>query len=146
MVEALELSGDERVLEVGTGLGYQAAVLAALAREVYSIERLPDLAAKARANLRAAGIANVVVIAGDGMLGLPSHAPFQAVIVAAASPSVPPALVEQLADDGRLVQPIGPGGDEIVTQFRKRDGKLVRTGDVVGARFVPLIAGAGRPA
>jgi protein-L-isoaspartate(D-aspartate) O-methyltransferase len=145
MVEALELSGDERVLEVGTGLGYQAAVLAALARQVYTIERLPELAAQAAENLRAARIDNVVVTVGDGMLGLPSQAPFQAIVVAAAFPRVPPALVEQLAEEGRLVQPIGPGGDEIVEKFRKREGKLVRAGEVVPARFVPLIPGAARP-
>jgi protein-L-isoaspartate(D-aspartate) O-methyltransferase len=145
MVEALDLSGDERVLEVGTGLGYQAAVLGALAREVCSIERIPELALKAAENLRAARIDNVVVTVGDGMLGLPRHAPFQAVVVAAAFPHVPRALVEQLAEEGRLVQPIGPGGDEVVAKFRKRDGRLVRTGAVVGARFVPLIPGAARP-
>jgi protein-L-isoaspartate(D-aspartate) O-methyltransferase len=141
MVEALELSGDEQVLEIGTGLGYQAAILGALARQVYSIERLPDLAAQARGNLTQAGIANVVVVVGDGTLGLPSHAPYEAIVVAAASPSVPPALVEQLAEDGRLIQPMGPGGDETVTKFRKRHGKLVRSGHVVEARFVPLISG-----
>jgi protein-L-isoaspartate(D-aspartate) O-methyltransferase len=142
MVEALELSGDERVLEVGTGLGYQAAVLGTLAREVYTIERLPDLAARARDNLRSAGLANVAVVAGDGTRGLPDHAPYDAIVVAAAAPEVPPALIEQLREGGRLVQPIGPGGDEIVAGFRKRGGRLVRDADVAGARFVPLVAGA----
>jgi protein-L-isoaspartate(D-aspartate) O-methyltransferase len=141
MVEALELSGDEHVLEIGTGLGYQAAILGTLARTVYSIERLADLAARARDNLKAAGIDNVVVLVGDGALGLSSHAPYHAIIVSAASPSVPPALVDQLAEDGRLVQPMGRGGDEIVTKFRKRGGRLVEQGEVVLARFVPLIVG-----
>jgi protein-L-isoaspartate(D-aspartate) O-methyltransferase len=143
MVEALELSGNEQVLEVGTGLGYQAAILGTLSRTVYSIERLPGLAARARDNLKAAGIDNVVVLVGDGALGLRSHAPYDAIVVSAASPSVPPALVEQLAEDGRLVQPMGRGGDETVTKFRKRHGRLVRTGAVVRARFVPLVVGAG---
>jgi tRNA(Ser,Leu) C12 N-acetylase TAN1 len=141
MVEALELSGGERVLEIGTGLGYQAAILGTLAREVYSIERLPDLALRARDNLRAAGFENVVVLADDGTLGLAAHAPYDAIVVAAAAPVVPAALVDQLAEGGRLVQPMGPGGNEIVERFRKRDGRLVREAAVVPARFVPLIAG-----
>jgi protein-L-isoaspartate(D-aspartate) O-methyltransferase len=141
MVEALELSGGERVLEIGTGLGYQAAILGTLARQVYSIERLVDLAGRARDNLRAGGHDNVVVLVGDGTLGLPAHAPYDAIVVAAAAPVVPPALVEQLAEGGRLVQPMGPGGNEVVVKFRKRGGRLVRETDVVGARFVPLIAG-----
>ena len=141
MVEALELSGDERVLEIGTGLGYQAAILGRLSGVVYSVERLRDLAARARDNLGAAGLENVVVVAGDGTLGLPGHAPYDAIVVAAAAPVVPPALVDQLAEGGRLVQPMGPGGNEMVMKFRKRGGRLVREADVVGARFVPLIAG-----
>jgi protein-L-isoaspartate(D-aspartate) O-methyltransferase len=148
MVEALELSGEERVLEIGTGFGYQAAILGTLAREVYSIERLDDLAARARDNLRAAGLDNVVVLVGDGTLGLPGHAPYDAIIVAAAAPVVPSALVEQLRDGGRLVQPMGPGGNEIVSKFRKRGVGLTWEANVVAARFVPLIAGpaADRPA
>jgi protein-L-isoaspartate(D-aspartate) O-methyltransferase len=141
MVEALELAGQERVLEIGTGLGYQAAILGALSREVHSIERLRDLVVRARENLGAAGFENVVVHVGDGTLGLPDQAPYDAIVVAAAAPVVPPALVDQLAEGGRLVQPMGPGGDEIVAKFRKRGGRLVREADVVGARFVPLIAG-----
>ena len=144
MVEALDLTGDENVLEVGTGLGYQAAILGRLARTVYSIERLHDLAARARDNLKAAGFDNVFVLVGDGALGLSSHAPYDAIVVSAASPSIPPPLVDQLADGGRLVQPMGRGGDEIVRKFRKRGGTLTRSGDVVRARFVPLIIGEGR--
>ncbi len=142
MVEALDLSGDEDVLEIGTGLGYQAAILGTLSRTVYSIERLPDLAARARDNLKEAGFDNVFVLVGDGALGLSSHAPYEAIVVSAASPSIPPALVEQLAEEGRLVQPMGRGGDEIVTKFLKRRGTLIKSGDVVRARFVPLIVGA----
>ena len=97
MVAALELRGSERVLEVGTGLGFQTAILARLARQVVSVERFADLAAQARANLAAAGLGRVTVVVGDGTLGVPEHAPYQAIVVAAAAPRVPPPLVEQLA-------------------------------------------------
>lgn len=143
MIEALELRGNERVLEVGTGLGFQTALLAHLAREVYSIERFPELAAQAIANLRAAGIEGVTVVVGDGTLGLPEHAPFDAIIVSAAAPRVPPALADQLAEGGRLVQPIGPGGGEIVTLYRKRDGRLVKESELTGAYFVRLVGEQG---
>lgn len=140
MVEALQLEGSERVLEVGTGLGYQAAILAMLCRDVFSIERFGDLAAQARRNLTDAGITNVTVVVGDGTLGLAEHAPFDAIIVAAAAPQVPHALVEQLAEGGRLVQPIGPGGAELVTAFHRERGTLVTDGPVIPASFVPLVA------
>src|SRR5206468_2285096 len=118
MVEALELTGRERVLEVGAGLGWQTALLAWLAAEVFAVERFADLAREARANLeRQAGTAARVVV-GDGSEGLAEHAPYDAIIVAAAFPTVPPPLVAQLAEDGRLVQPIGPGGAEDVMLFR----------------------------
>ena len=135
MVEALELQSSDRVLEIGTGLGYQAAVLARLAREVWTVERRPELAETARRNL--AGAAQVVV--GDGSLGLPEHAPFDAIIVAAAYPTVPPPLAEQLATDGRLVQPIGPSGAEDVMLFRRdAAGRLVRARSITRAYFVAL--------
>jgi protein-L-isoaspartate(D-aspartate) O-methyltransferase len=139
MVEALGLRGNERVLEVGAGLGYQAALLARLVREVWSVERQPRLAAGAAANLARAGVDNARVVVGDGTEGLPAHAPYDAIVVAAAHPLVPPPLVAQLADGGRLVQPIGPSGAEDVTLFVRRDvGRLVRVRSIVGARFVPL--------
>jgi protein-L-isoaspartate(D-aspartate) O-methyltransferase len=138
MVEALALGGDERVLEVGTGLGYQAAVLGRLAREVWSVERRPELAAAAGANLAAEGVENVHVIAGDGSEGEGAGAPYDAIVVAAANPLVPPPLGAQLAEGGRLVQPIGPSGAEDVTLFRRRGGLLVRERVVIGASFVPL--------
>jgi protein-L-isoaspartate(D-aspartate) O-methyltransferase len=139
MVEALGLSGGERVLEIGTGLGYEAAVLARLAREVWSVEYRPELAAAARANLAAEGMANVRVVVGDGSEGLPGHAPYDAIVVAAAHPRVPPPLVDQLVADGRLVQPIGPSGAEDVTLFRRRpDGVLARERSVTRAYFVAL--------
>ncbi|MHB8874336.1 MAG: protein-L-isoaspartate(D-aspartate) O-methyltransferase [Myxococcaceae bacterium] len=143
MVEALQLEGTERVLEVGTGLGFQAAVLAKLTRQVFTIEWFEDLADQARRNLATAGIANVTVVTGDGTLGLPGQAPFDAIVVAAAAPEVPPPLVAQLAEEGRLVHPAGPGGDEVVTVFVKRNGKLVVQREVTGARFVPLLGAHG---
>jgi protein-L-isoaspartate(D-aspartate) O-methyltransferase len=136
MVEALELSGVERVLEIGTGLGYQAAILGRLAAEVWSVERLPELAAAAAANL--AGEGNVHVIVGDGSEGLAHSAPYDAIVVAAAHPRVPAPLAAQLAEGGRLVQPIGPSGREDVTLFRRRAGTLRRDRIVAYAYFVPL--------
>lgn len=138
MVEALRLTGDERVLEVGAGLGYQAAVLARLAREVWSVERRSELAAAAASNLRAQGVANARVVTGDGTEGLPEHAPFDAIVVAAAHSRVPPPLAAQLALGGRLVQPIGPGGCEDVTLFTRQPEGLVRARSVAAARFVSL--------
>jgi protein-L-isoaspartate(D-aspartate) O-methyltransferase len=138
MVDALALRGDERVLEVGTGLGYQAAVLGRLAREVWSVERRPELGAAAVDNLAADGVANVHVLVGDGSEGLEAGAPYDAIVVAAAHPRVPPPLAMQLAPSGRLVQPIGPSGAETVTLFRLRAGRLARERVVAGASFVPL--------
>ena len=139
MVAALELSGSERVLEVGTGLGFQTAILAMLARQVVSIESFPALAAQARTNLAAAGLSQVTVVVGDGTLGVPEHAPYQAIVVAAASPRIPPPLVEQLAPGGRLVHPVGPGGHEQVTAFHQEADRLVADARLTPARFVPLV-------
>jgi protein-L-isoaspartate(D-aspartate) O-methyltransferase len=143
MVEALGLADGERVLEVGTGYGWQTALLARLAGQVFSVERFADLAATARRHL--AGYQNVTVIVGDGSAGLPEHAPFDAILVAAAYPSVPEPLAEQLAEGGRLVQPLGPGGAEDVVLFEMRDGVLRRVRSVSAAHFVRLHGQHGFP-
>ncbi|MGW1894573.1 protein-L-isoaspartate(D-aspartate) O-methyltransferase [Streptomyces sp. NPDC002004] len=145
MVTALGLVGSERVLEVGTGHGFQTAVLARLAAHVVSIERWPELAGEARRNLAAAGVGNAEVFIGDGTLGLPAHAPYDAVVVCAAFPEVPPPLVSQLRTGGRLVQPIGPGGDEDVEVYERVEHGLVRHGYVAAARFVRLFGAYGCP-
>jgi protein-L-isoaspartate(D-aspartate) O-methyltransferase len=136
MVEALALEGEERVLEVGTGYGWQTALLARLAREVFSVERFADLADTARTGL--AACRNVHVVVGDGSRGLPERAPFDAIIVSAAYPDVPDPLADQLAEGGRLVQPLGFGGAEDVVLFEKRGSDLHRVRSVSGAHFVRL--------
>ena len=138
MIEALVLSGSERVLEVGTGYGFQTALLAHLSGFVWSIERWPDVAETARENLSRHGVTNVEVVAGDGTEGLPEHAPYDAAFISAAFPSVPPPLAQQLAPGGRLVQPIGSGGAEEVVLFEKVKGELVRRHTITGAHFVRL--------
>jgi protein-L-isoaspartate(D-aspartate) O-methyltransferase len=138
MVEALALTGSEHTLEIGTGHGWQTALLARLSAFVWSIERFDDLAATARSNLARYGTANVEVVVGDGTDGLPERAPFDAILVSAAFVEVPPPLAQQLADRGRLVMPIGPGGRDDVVLFSKRDGVLVRVRTLTGAHFVRL--------
>jgi protein-L-isoaspartate(D-aspartate) O-methyltransferase len=137
MCELLRLSGDERVLDVGTGSGYHAAVLAHLSREVWSIERKAELAEQARLNLAAAGIENVHVVVGDGSRGLPEQATFDAINVAAAAHDVPPALEEQLAAGGRLVAPID-GREQRLLLLGRYGDKLERT-YLDPVRFVPLV-------
>jgi protein-L-isoaspartate(D-aspartate) O-methyltransferase len=142
MTEALQLRGDERVLEIGTGSGYQAAVLSRLAGVVFSIERLPALAAQARAVLHTLRIMNVHVLVGDGSVGLPAHGPYNAIIVAAASPKIPEPLVDQLVGHGRLVIPVGDRHEQTLVRLTKTD-----TGPHVEhlgkCRFVPLIGEEG---
>ena len=138
MIAALGLSGAEEVLEVGTGYGYQTALLARLAARVVSIDIWPDLAARARRNLAAQGIGNVVVLSGDGTEGAPAYAPFDAIVVSAACPHVPLPLAAQLRTGGRLVQPIGPGGAEDVVLYEKRRDGLRRVRTLTAASFVRL--------
>lgn len=139
MIEALAPQPGWRVLEIGTGYGFQTALLAHLSGHVTSIETWPDLAAVAGANLRCHGIHNVDIVVGDGSLGLPDAAPFDAVLVSAAFTEVPPPLGRQLVEGGRLVQPIGPGGDDVVTLFRKQEDRLVPIREVIPAYFVRLV-------
>jgi protein-L-isoaspartate(D-aspartate) O-methyltransferase len=145
MVAALGLAGGEKVLEVGTGYGYQTALLARLAAQVISIEVWPDMAARARRNLAGQGIGNVVVIVGDGSQGAPGHAPFDAIIISAAFPTVPPPLAAQLATGGRLVQPIGPGGREDVVLHQRTESGLSRVRVLARASFVRLHGRYGYP-
>ena len=143
MVEALGLTGRETVLEVGSGLGWQTALLARLAASVWTVERFADLAEAARANLDRHGVSNVAVVVGDGSGGLPDAAPFDAIVVAAAFTRVPEPLTVQLASGGRLVQPIGPGGSEDVMLFERSSGGLVARRTVTGAHFVRLVGAHG---
>ncbi|MGH3072260.1 MAG: protein-L-isoaspartate(D-aspartate) O-methyltransferase [Gaiellaceae bacterium] len=139
---ALELRGEERVLDVGTGSGYQAAVLAELAAEVVSIERVPELAERARETLEQAGYGNVEVRVGDGTLGVPERAPYEGIAVAAAAPAVPDALYEQLALGGRLVVPVGSLVDQwLEVVVRGEHGPERRR--TVPCRFVPLLGSEG---
>lgn len=138
MAEALQLGGTERVLEIGTGWGYAAAVLSRLAAEVYTVERLEELAHDAKERLDHLGYQNVRVIAQDGTGGLPEYAPYDAICVAAASPWVPLPLREQLADGGRLVIPVGGRDEQLLLRLtRKQD--TIHTERFGGVRFVPLL-------
>jgi protein-L-isoaspartate(D-aspartate) O-methyltransferase len=143
MTEALALEGDERVLEVGTGSGYQAALLGRLAREVYTIERVPVLARRARFTLKALGIDNVHVFVGDGSLGLPLHAPYDGILVTAAAPSVPNELLAQLGRGGRLVVPVGGAGIQSLRLVQRDEDGQLTIADRGGVVFVPLVGERG---
>lgn len=141
MVEAARPGSADRVLEVGTGYGFQTALLAQLAQEVVSIERFPALAEAARKNLEKTGITNVRVIVGDGWGGVPAEAPFDAIVVSAAATKVPPALAAQLRDGGRLVIPVKSRSSDEVLLFQKNGDRLERMALITPARFVPLVPG-----
>ena len=145
MTERLEVAPEHRVLEIGTGSGYQAAVLSRIAREVVSIERYRTLADVARERLKTLGYTNVTILAGDGFLGAPERAPFDRIIVTAAAEEIPKALVEQLGESGKLVLPLGPrnGAQFIVKLTKMADGTLPRE-DLIAVRFVPLLPGQAR--
>jgi protein-L-isoaspartate(D-aspartate) O-methyltransferase len=138
MTAALELTGNERVLDVGTGCGYQAALLSQLAQEVFTIERNPELATSAAKRLAQLGYANVQVHCRDGTLGLPQFAPFDAILVAAAAPEIPDPLRAQLADAGRLILPVGNADDQELHLVR-RQGEFFCTSILDACRFVPLV-------
>jgi protein-L-isoaspartate(D-aspartate) O-methyltransferase len=141
-LQALGLAGSESVLEVGTGSGYQTALLALLSRQVYSAERRPALAEKARATLAELGFLNVKVTVRDGSQGWKEYSPYDAVLVSAAAPSLPRSLVEQLADGGRMVIPVGsPHAQEL--QLVRKNSSTITTEAVEGCRFVPLIGAEG---
>jgi protein-L-isoaspartate(D-aspartate) O-methyltransferase len=142
MLELLDVSPEKTVLEIGTGSGYQTALLAELSRHVYSIERHPALAAEAEAVLRWLGYVNVTLTVGDGSAGLPAHAPFDSVVVSAAAPAVPQALFDQLKEDGRLVVPVGPSEAQFLQLVTKTLGRPVISHHAA-CRFVPLIGEQG---
>jgi protein-L-isoaspartate(D-aspartate) O-methyltransferase len=143
MTEALDLTGTERILEVGAGSGYQAAILGRLAREVIALELDPRLAEAAANRLARLGFTNVQILTGDGSMGYPEKAPYDAIVVSAAAQSVPPPLLEQLAPSGRLLIPVGPPDSQELLRFR-RAGKTFTREVLHGCRFVPLLGRHGR--
>ena len=144
MTSCLQLQGHERVLEIGTGSGYQAAVLAELALEVYSVERLPDLHRLAAQKLEDLGYRNVTISTGNGTIGWPAHAPFDAIVVAAAAPEIPSPLLEQLADPGRLIVPVGDPNTQYLVTLTKKQG-MIREEKLASCVFVPLLGQHGWP-
>ena len=144
MTEALELKGKGKVMEIGTGSGYQTAILAEIAEQVFTIERIEELLKKARRTLDRLGYANVVFRVGDGTIGWQDQAPFDAILVTAGAPDVPKYLFEQLAEGGRMAVPIGDVHGQTLVVIKKKDGKLVKTTHF-GCVFVPLIGKNGWP-
>ncbi len=142
MTAALELRGEETVLEIGTGSGYQTAILACLSRKVYSVERIPELAASARENLRALAIDNAEVILGDGTAGWTSAAPYDAILVTAGTPSLPDPLLDQLAPSGRLVAPVGGRSVQELERYARGPAGIERR-QLLAVVFVPLIGEFG---
>lgn len=141
-LQELRLTGREKVLEIGTGSGYQTALLAKLAAQVFSIERMAPLLDRAREILAQLGVRNVSLLLGDGTLGWREFAPYGGIVVGAAAPSVPQPYLDQLADGGRLVIPVGDRDEQVLAVFTKRDGQIERR-DVGPVRFVPLLGAYG---
>jgi protein-L-isoaspartate(D-aspartate) O-methyltransferase len=144
MTDLLDAQPDHSVLEIGTGSGYQAAILSQLVRQVYSIEVIPELAAEARERLRRLGYSNVDVKAGDGNAGWPEHAPFDGIIVTAAAAKIPAALLAQLRNGGRLVMPVGRSGSQELVLIEKSAAGAVAERGILPVAFVPLVAGGRR--
>ena len=142
MTEYLGLTGKEKILEIGTGSGYQTAILSELAGEIYSVERFEVLAGRAQAILNELGYKNIKVKAGDGTLGWEEAAPFDRIIITAASPKIPLPLIEQLADNGKLILPLGESFSQVLTLLEKKEGKL-KSIDICGCVFVPLVGKHG---
>jgi protein-L-isoaspartate(D-aspartate) O-methyltransferase len=141
-LQLLELRGTERVLEIGTGSGYQTVLISRLVEQVFSIERIPALLELAREMLRTCGVRNASLLLGDGTIGWRQYAPYNAILVSAASPSVPQPLVDQLADGGRLLIPLGDREQQVLTMVTKR-GDRVEQRDIIPVRFVPLLGTHG---
>lgn len=142
MTHLLKLRGSEKVLEVGSGSGYQAAILAELAHWVYAVERIPVLAQRSQETLERLHYTNVSVVTSDGSIGLREHAPFDAIVVSAAAPSVSVSLVDQLAEEGRLVVPVGGRFSQTLTLVENHEGQVLHR-DVCGCVFVPLVGRHG---
>ncbi len=141
-LELLSLKGHERVLEIGTGSGYQTVLLAHMAEQVFSIERIAAVLEQGKANIQRAGAKNVSLLLGDGTVGWRAHAPYDAILVSAASPKVPDPLVEQLAEGGKLIIPVGGQEEQELVMFTKRGAELIRE-SVLPVRFVPLVGTHG---
>ncbi len=142
MTELLELKGDEKVLEIGTGSGYQTAILALLCSKVYSVERISELTRKARLTLKQLGFSNINLIVRDGTLGWPEFAPYNGIIVTAGAPEIPDALIEQLANNGRMVIPVGNEACQTLNFVEKHKGRIYRK-EFFGCAFVPLVGKGG---
>jgi protein-L-isoaspartate(D-aspartate) O-methyltransferase len=143
MIQAVQIRPEDRVLEIGAGSGYQTAVLAELASQVFAVERFESLADAAGKTLERLGYRNVKIVAGDGSLGFPEAAPFDAIVVSAAAPRIPPALIEQLARGGRLVIPVGDSQQQVVQLVQRDQEGNVTVRTLEGCRFVPLIGQQG---
>ena len=145
MIDSLKLQSNERVLEIGTGSGYQTALLAQLALEVFSVERLPNLLLSAKERLEKLGCRNVKFNAGNGSLGWQEHAPYDAILVSASAPEIPKPLLRQLRDGGRMVLPIGEAHEQVLLQLERRPGGIIRRKELSGCVFVPLLGQQGWP-